>query len=128
MESTTGSKVGSAVVCILCALLLLMQAIVVNSLLEEPKFYSPGIIISEDGMMTTVGEPEPNPNYILKGSPKRTFYNFLMDFMPGGQALQIAEHAVDNLVKICLYDMGWLASKRIIPTLPFLLCRLFSFP
>ena len=40
-----------------------------------------------------------------------------MDFMSGGQALQIAEHAVDNLVKICLYDMGWLASKRIIPTL-----------
>ena len=31
-----------------------------------------------------------------------------MDFMSGGQALQIAEHAVDNLVKICLYDMGWL--------------------
>ena len=51
-----------------------------------------------------------------------------MDFIPGGQALQIAEHAVDNLVKICLYDMGWLASKRIIPTLPFLPCRLFSFP
>lgn len=105
-----------------------MQAIVVNSLLEEPEFYSPGIIISGDGTMTTVGEPEPNPNYILEGSPKRAFYYFLMDFMPGGQALQIAEHAVDNLVKICLYDMGWLASKRIIPTLPFLLCRLFSFP
>ena len=122
-----GSKAGSAVVCILCALLRLMQAIEVNSLLEEPEFYYPGIIISEDGTMATVGEPEPNPDYILEGSPKRAFYNFLMDFMPGGQALQIAEHAVDNLVKICLYDMGWLASKRIIPTLPFLLCRLFSF-
>lgn len=69
-----GSKAGSAVVCILCALLRLMQAIEVNSLLEEPEFYSPGIIISGDGTMTTVGEPEPNPNYILEGSPKRAFY------------------------------------------------------
>ena len=41
LTMTMGSKAGSAVVCILCALLLLMQAIVVNSLLEEPEFYSP---------------------------------------------------------------------------------------
>ena len=85
-----------------------MQAIEVNSLLEEPEFYSPGIIISEDGTMATVGEPEPNPDYILEGSPKKAFYNFLMDFMPGGQALQIAGHTIDNLRKICLYDIGWL--------------------
>ena len=85
-----------------------MQAIVVNSLLEEPEFYSPGIIISDDGTTTSVGEPEPNPNYIPEGSPKRAFYNFLMDFMPGGQALQIAGHTIDNLSKICLYDIGWL--------------------
>ena len=42
LESTMGSKAGSAVVCILCALLLLMQAIVVNSLLEKPELYSRG--------------------------------------------------------------------------------------
>lgn len=71
-----GSKAGSAVVCILCALLLLMQAIVVNSLLEEPEFYSPGIIISGDGTMTTVGEHEPNSDYIPEGSYKRAFYIF----------------------------------------------------
>ena len=69
-----GSKAGSAVVCILCALLLLMQAIIVNSLLEEPEFHSPGIIISEDGTMSTVGELEPNSDYIPEGSYKRAFY------------------------------------------------------
>ena len=42
LESTMGSKAGSAVVCILCALLLLMQAIVVNSLSEKPELYSRG--------------------------------------------------------------------------------------
>ncbi len=108
LTMTMGNKAGAAVVCILCALLFFMQAVVVESMLEEPEFYSPDIVISEDGSMVMEGEPEPNPNYIPEGSPKRAFYNFLTDFMPGGQALQIAEHAVDSLVRICLYDIGWL--------------------
>ena len=108
LTMTLGSKAGAAVVCIFCAILLFMQAVVVESMLEEPEYYSPGIIISDDGTMTMEGEPEPNPNYIPEGSPKRAFYNFLMDFMPGGQALQIAGHTIDNLSKICLYDIGWL--------------------
>ncbi|MGN1028118.1 MAG: ABC transporter permease subunit [Faecousia sp.] len=108
LTMTLGSKAGAAVVCILCALFLVMQGIVVKSLLEEPEFYSPGVIISDDGTITMEGEPEPNPNYIPEGSPKRAFYNFLMDFTPGGQALQISGYAADNLSKICLYDIGWL--------------------
>lgn len=108
LTMTLGSKAGAAVVCIFCAILLFMQAVVVESMLEEPEYYSPGIIISDDGTMTMEGEPEPNPNYIPEGSPKRAFYNFLMDFTPGGQALQISAYAADNLSKICLYDIGWL--------------------
>lgn len=79
-----GSKAGSAVVCILCALLLVMQGIVVKSMLEEPEFYAPEIVISDDGGVSYSGEMERNPNYIPEGSPKRAFYNFLMDFTPGG--------------------------------------------
>lgn len=108
LTMTMGNKAGSAVVCIFCALLFFMQAVVVESMLEAPEFYSPGVIISDDGTMTLAGETEPNPNYIPEGSPKRAFYSFLMDFMPGGQALQIAEHSMDNISKACLYDIGWL--------------------
>ena len=108
LTMTLGNKAGSAVVCILFALLLVMQGIVVKSMLEEPEFYGPEIIISDDGEVSYGGEMEPNPNYIPEGSPKRAFYNFLMDFMPGGPALQIAGHTIDNLSKICLYDIGWL--------------------
>ena len=108
LTMTLGNKAGSAVVCILFALLLVMQGIVVKSMLEEPEFYGPEIIISDDGEVSYGGEMEPNPNYIPEGSPKRAFYNFLMDFMPGGQALQIAGHTIDNLSKICRYDIGWL--------------------
>ena len=77
-------------------------------MLEEPEFYGPEIIISDDGEVSYGGEMEPNPNYIPEGSPKRAFYNFLMDFTPGGQALQVSAYAADNLSKICLYDIGWL--------------------
>ena len=108
LTKTLGNKAGSAVVCILFALLLVMQGIVVKSMLEEPEFYGPEIIISDDGEVSYGGEMEPNPNYIPEGSPKRAFYNFLMDFTPGGQALQISAYAADNLSKICLYDIGWL--------------------
>lgn len=119
LTMTMGSKAGAAVVCILCALLFFMQAVVVESMLEEPEFYSPDIVISEDGSMVMEGEPEPNPNYIPEGSPKRAFYNFLTDFMPGGQALQIAEQSTGSLVRICLYDIGWLVVLTVAGVLIF---------
>lgn len=108
LTMTLGNKASSAVVCILCALFLLMQGIVVDSMLREPEFYGPEIIVSDSGEVSYGGEMVPNPNYIPEGSPKRKFYNFLMDFTPGGQALQISAHTMDNLNKIYLYDIGWL--------------------
>ena len=119
LTMTLGSKAGSAVVCILCALFLMMQGIVVKSMLEEPEFYAPEIVISDDGGVSYSGEMDPNPNYIPEGSPKRAFYNFLTDFMPGGQALQIAEQSTDSLVKICLYDIGWLVVLTVAGVLIF---------
>lgn len=108
LTMTLGSKAGAAVVCIFCALLLLMQGIVVESMLEEPEFYGPELIISDSGEVSYAGEMERNPNYIPEGSPKRAFFEFLMDFMPGGQAIRISSQATDNLAKICFYDLGWL--------------------
>ena len=86
--------IAAAVVCILCALLLVMQGIVVKSMLEEPEFYAPEIIISDDGGVSYSGEMERNPNYIPEGSRKRAFYNFLMDFTPGGQALRLQSFCI----------------------------------
>lgn len=108
LTMTLGSKAGSAVLCILFALFLMMQGIVVKSMLEEPEFYGPELIVSDSEEVSYAGEMEANPNYIPEGSPKRAFYNFLMDFTPGGQALQISERATDNLSIICFYDIGWL--------------------
>ena len=119
LTMTLGNKAGSAVVCILCALLLVMQGIIVKSMLEEPEFYGPEIIVSDSGEVSYSGEMEPNPNYIPEGSPKRAFYNFLMDFTPGGQALQISAQAIDNLSKMCFYDIGWLVVLTVAGVLVF---------
>ena len=119
LTMTLGSKAGSAVVCILCALLLVMQGIVVKSMLDEPEFYGPEIILSDSGEVSYAGEMEPNPNYIPEGSPKRAVYNSLMDFTPGGQALQISEQATDNLSKMCFYDIGWLVVLTVAGVLIF---------
>ena len=109
LTMTLGSKAGSAVVCILCALILLMQGIVVQSMLEEPEFYAPDIMITESGEVSCISEMEPNPNYIPEGSRKRAVYEFLIDFTPGGQAVQLSGYAVEDILKTCLYDIGWLA-------------------
>lgn len=119
LTMTLGNKAGSAVVCILCALLLVMQGIIVKSMLEDPEFYGPEIIVSDSGEVSYSGEMEPNPNYIPEGSPKRAFYNFLMDFTPGGQALQISAQAIDNLSKMCFYDIGWLVVLTVAGVLVF---------
>ena len=119
LTMTLGNKAGSAVVCILCALLLVMQGIIVKSMLEEPEFYGPEIIVSDSGEVSYSGEMEPNPNYIPEGSPKRAFYNFLMDFTPGGQALLISAQAIDNLSKMCFYDIGWLVVLTVAGVLVF---------
>ncbi len=108
LSVTLGNKAGSAVVCILLTLMLMIHGIVIESLLEEPEYYSPEYTISDTGEVSYTGVLEPNPNYIPEGSPKRVFYEFLMDVTPGGQALQIAGHTMDNTSKICLYDIGWL--------------------
>ena len=44
-----------------------------------------------------------------------------MDFMPGGQALQIAEHAVDNLVKSVSMIWAGLPLKESYPRCHFFL-------
>lgn len=103
-----GNKAASSVICLLLTLVFLMHGIVVNSILEEPEYYSPGIRILENGNTELEGEPIPNPNYLPEGSPKRKAYEFMLDFVPGGQALQIAGFQSTHVKDIVLYDIVWI--------------------
>lgn len=114
-----GNKAGSAVTCLLLTLALLMHGIVVNSILDEPEFFSPGYVITDEGEFEADGELTPNPNYLPEGSTKRKVYEFMLDFVPGRQALQIAGMRYDSVKQIVLYDVGWIVVLNAVGLLVF---------
>ena len=94
------SKAYSCVGCILLAFALLFAGIKIVSSLNEPEFYD-AYSYTENGV-TVSQEQEPNPNF-LRGN-KRKVYEFLHDFTPGGQALQLANMDAEQPALLALYD------------------------
>lgn len=70
-------------------LLLLFASSALYDRLCEPEFQS-SMIVTANGF--EVGDPEPNPFY-LSGST-RTLFEWLLDFLPTGQAALMADNAV----------------------------------
>ena len=83
----------SAVVSILLALGLLVLGSVFYNALCEPELYT-GAVLTANGF--EIGDPTPNPNYI-SGS-LRTVYQFIVDFLPSGQAILLANHELERPV------------------------------
>lgn len=96
------SKAIAAVVCILGIFALLLWALMVNSRLDEPEYYSNYIFQDSEGNIME-GENEPNP-YYLTGT-KRSFYEFLYDFLPSGQGLQITMVEAAHPYQMMLYSL-----------------------
>lgn len=80
------NKAISAVACILLAFGMLFLGTYISTTLSEPKTYE-STYVNEEGQIVT-SEAEPNPNYV--GGMKRKVYEFINDFLPGGQAIQTA--------------------------------------
>ena len=86
--------------CILLVFVLLFIGVYITSALNEPEYLA-GYSYTEDGV--TVEEPEPkNPNYI--SGTKRQVYEFMQDFTPGGQMLQISDMDAEKPTMLALYD------------------------
>lgn len=94
------NKAYSTAGCILLVFSLLFAGVRITSALNEPEYYS-GYSYTENGI-TISEEAERNPNY-LSGA-KRQFYEFLRDFTPGGQAIQLANMDAGNPGMLALYD------------------------
>lgn len=94
------NKAYSTAGCILLVFALLFAGLRITSALNEPEYYS-GYVYTENGSAVTE-EPEPNPNY-LRGT-KRRVYGFLNDFIPGGQAIKLANMNAEKPVMTALYD------------------------
>ena len=94
------NKAYSTAGCILLVFALLFAGIRITSALNEPEYYS-GYSYTENGS-TITEEAERNPNY-LRGT-KRQIYEFLNVFIPGGQAIKLANMNTEKPVMSALYD------------------------
>ena len=112
-----GSKAAAAVVCLLLVMALMFQGVVVRGWLDEPEYYSPGMIVDSSGNLQ-MGESVPNRNYMPEGSLERNICEFLNDFMPGGQSIQIMG-SLDEMARFCVYDLAWIIVLSTVGILVF---------
>lgn len=95
-----GSRAHSVAGCLLLAFVLIFLGVYITSALNEPEYLA-GYSFTEGGV--TVEEPETkNPNYI--GGTKRKVYEFMRDFTPGGQVLEIGDMDAEKPAMLALYD------------------------
>ena len=85
------NKALTAVINILAACFLLVISLYILNKLSEPEVY-PGYSVMTDSGEVEVMENEPNPDY-LRGT-EREVYQFLNDFLPTGQAINITQRGV----------------------------------
>lgn len=84
-----GAKASSAVVCLVLVCALFIAGMFLRSALDEPEMYTDYIGI-ENGIFI-MGDPVPNPRYLT--GIKRQVYQFLYDFLPMGQAINVANYS-----------------------------------
>lgn len=86
--------------CILLVFALLFMGVHIVSALNEPEYYQ-AYSYTENGMTYEEDEAK-NPNYLF--GTKRKVYEFLHDFTPGGQVLQLANMRTESPLQLALYD------------------------
>lgn len=96
------SKASTAVACILCAFLLLFSGMFIEARLNEPETYSAYSYTDNTGTHSELEQP--NPNY-LRGK-KREVYEFLYDFLPGCQAIQLSGMKGEHPGKMAAYSLA----------------------
>lgn len=94
------SKAYSTAGCILLSFALLFAGFRITLALNEPEYYS-GFSYTENGI-SVKEEPERNPNY-LEGT-KRQIYEFMSDFIPGGQVIKLANMNTEKPAISAVYD------------------------
>lgn len=100
----------AAVMCLLLAVVLLFIGAWVVARLDEPEMSPPAYEYTGGEFVQRVEEP--NPLY-LRGTV-RDICEFLRDFLPGAQAVQIANMSAVHLGRMMLYDLAILLSTAAI--------------
>ncbi|EHL07801.1 hypothetical protein HMPREF0322_01490 [Desulfitobacterium hafniense DP7] len=87
----SSNKATTAVLAILLALGLLVAAALLYNGLCVPELNS-GMVITKNGM--EMAEPTPNPNYV--SGMKRTLYQLVLDCLPSGQGILMANRELSR--------------------------------
>lgn len=106
------NKTISAIITIVGVFALMLAASMILSKLTEPEFYNSFSMPNASGASDSIiydstsdasAGITPNPGY-LRGS-ERSFYEFLLDFLPSGQAMQYSSMTAVHLWQMPLYSL-----------------------
>ncbi len=81
---------------------LLLMGSAIYEALQQPEFTNQILITAEEGMK--MSEPTPNPSYIA--GTKREIYQFLVDFLPTGQCIQMFDLKVIHPLEMILSSLS----------------------
>ena len=101
-------KAASAVASLLLALGLLLTASLLYNSLSQPEMTNE-IIVTTEGIDMT--EPVPNPSYV--SGAKREAYMFLMDALPTGQGLLMANLSIERPLRMLAASAGIAAAATV---------------
>jgi hypothetical protein len=96
-------------------LLILFVASYCNNRLHEPEMYSARPVFT--GNVVELSEPTQNPNYV-SGNMRR-IYGFLVDFLPAGQGILMANMEAMHPLLMPLYSLIIVSSTTIVGVLIF---------
>ena len=106
----------TAVTAMVFAFALMLAASIIYGRLAEPEMTQDLVSVTVDGVVE-LSEPHPNPLYV-SGS-MRKIYEFLMQFLPTGQGILLANQEITNPVLNIIYS--------VIITVAVNFCGLFAF-
>lgn len=93
-------KAITSIVCILTVFFLVFTGVQLSDMLNQPERYT--AVTLPEGSDKSVMEEVENPGY-LRGT-ERKVYEFLYDFTPGGQIIQLSDMSAVHLWQMALYS------------------------
>lgn len=100
------NKSAALTMCVLTCLMLFVGSFYIYERLAAPEMIPGGYALSADGVFVDLGM-EPNPHY-LRGV-HRTVYEWLLNILPYGQSIKLAQMQLENSLRMILCNLCLMA-------------------
>lgn len=97
------NKAAASVICLLGIFIMFIASVIVIQSLSEEETHEAYIYVDGETNEYIQVPAGPNPAYV--SGVRRTVYEFLKDFMPVSQGLQIEMNRIDHPLRITLYSL-----------------------